>query len=772
MLALLAGIGASGTAAAPAQAAERTLLLDVVVNEESTNTIGTFADRDGVLSARAEDLRSLGIAVSPAIPARTMIPLDRLPGLRFRLDEANSRILFTAEDSSRVPAELGAAARPDARAHSESALGALLNYDVNVTSANGRTLGAGYAEARVFGPFGVVSSDLLAYTTAYAGQESIVRLGTTFTRDDEDRLRRYQAGDLISGGLSWTRPVRLGGLQVARNFGLRPDLVTFPVPVVTGSAAVPSTVDVLVNGVQQLSTTTGSGPFVVRQLPVITGAGEVAVRVRDALGRETTSTLPFYASSALLAPGLLTYSAELGWVRRDYGLVSDSYGPPVGIISGRYGLTSALTIEGHAEGGAELMMGGAGLVLGVGAIGSVSLSGAASQARAEDGGTLDGWQLGAGFERTTLGLSFGGSVTWASPGFADVAALDGADYPRRILRASASLPVLGGALSFAYAEVKRDAGLRRRLRDRPALATLPDASIVTVSYTRSLSERTSFYATGFTDLTGNSGEGFLFGLSFALGDRTTGAASASLDQGRSYGALQAQQAAVANGDLGWRAYASEGGIPRYLGELEYRGAAGRVLGGVDRLGGDTALRAEARGAISTVGGGVYLSNPVQNAFAVVETGQAGIGVVQENRPVGATNARGRLLVPDLRAYEGNRLGIAPEDVPADAAVGDTTRMVTPRERAGVVVRFPVTRSAAARLRLVDAAGKPLPLGSIATPEGGAPLPVGYDGEVFVTALQPRNRLTVALPEGGGCRVAFDFTPTPGELPLIGPLPCR
>ncbi|WP_159995421.1 fimbria/pilus outer membrane usher protein [Roseomonas sp. 18066] len=756
----------------PAPAAERSLLLDVVVNEESTNTIGTFADRDGVLSARAEDLRSLGIAVSPGIPARTMIPLDRLPGLRFRLDEANSRILFTAEDASRVPAELGAAARPGERAASESGYGALLNYDLNVTAARGRTLGAGYAEGRVFGPFGVFSTDMLAYSSAYAGQESVVRLGTSFTRDDEDRMRRYQAGDLISGGLSWTRPVRLGGFQVARNFGLRPDLVTFPVPVVTGSAAVPSTVDVLVNGVQQLSTSTGSGPFVVRQLPVITGAGEVAVRVRDALGRETTSTLPFYASTALLAPGLLTYSAELGWVRRNYGLVSDDYGPPVGIVSARYGLANALTLEGHAEGGAELAMAGAGAVLGVGSIGSVSLSGAASQARAEDGAALTGWQLGAGFERVTLGLSFGASVTWASPGYADVAALDGADYPRRILRASASVPVLGGSLSMAYAEVKRDGGLRRGLRQRADLLTLPDASIVTVSYTRSLSERTSFYATGFSDLAGNSGEGFLLGLSFALGNRTTGAASASLDQGRSYGALQAQQAAVANGDLGWRGYASEGGIPRYLGELEYRGAAGRVLGGVDRLGGETALRGEARGAISTLGGGVYFSNPVQNAFAVVETGQAGIGVVQENRPVGTTDARGRLLVPDLRAYEGNRLGIAPENLPPDASVGDTTRMVTPRERAGVVVRFPVTRSAAARVRLSDAGGRPLPLGSIATPEGGAPLPVGYDGEVFVTELQPRNRLSVTLPEGKTCRVEFDFAPTPGELPLIGPLPCR
>ena len=61
-------------------------------------------------------------------------------------------------------------------------------------------------------------------------------------------MRRYRAGDFISGFLSWTRPVRLGGAQINSDFSMRPDLITFPVPAVAGSVAVPSTVDVLVNG--------------------------------------------------------------------------------------------------------------------------------------------------------------------------------------------------------------------------------------------------------------------------------------------------------------------------------------------------------------------------------------------------------------------------------------------------------------------------------------------------------------------------------------------
>ncbi|MCR0982681.1 fimbria/pilus outer membrane usher protein [Roseomonas populi] len=758
----------------PARAEERVLLLDVVVNGRSVGMIGTFTERDGVLSARAEDLRSLGIAVSTGIAGETPIPLSKLPGMSFRLDEPNQQISFTAGDESLIPSELGrgGSAAPPPRA--EATLGALLNYDINVTSAAGRTLGAGYFEGRIFGSAGVFSSDGLAYSSTGEGRgDPFVRLETSFVRDDEEALRQYRLGDFISGGLAWTRPVRLGGAQVSRSFSLRPDLVTFPVPIVSGSAAVPSTVDVLVNGVQQLSTTTGTGPFVVRQLPVITGAGEVSVRVRDALGRETTSTLPFYASSALLAPGLFSYSAELGFIRRNYGILSNDYGPLVGVGTLRYGVTNWLTAEAHAEGGADLQMGGAGAAMSIGALGSVTLSAAGSRARGRAGGDELGWQVGAGLERVSTGLSLGASVTWASARFADVAALEGASYPRRITRASASVPLLGGALSLAYADVRRDKGLRPREDERGLFfADLPSASILSATYSRSLFGRANFYATGYTDLSGNSGEGLLFGLSFALGDRTTVAATASMDQGRAYGGLQASRSAVAAGDLGWRAYAAEGGLSRQLGELEYKAPTGRVLAGVDRFSGETALRAEARGAITAATGGLFLSDTVQNSFAIVETGQSGVGVLQENRPVGRTDSRGRLLVTDLRAYERNRIGIVPGDVPPDATVSETSRLVTPRQRAGTVVRFPISRGASARVRLVDAAGKPLPLGSIALPTEGERLPVGYDGEVFMTRLQPSNSVEVQLPDGGSCQARFPFVPVENDLPLVGPVPCR
>lgn len=78
------------------------------------------------------------------------------------------------------------------------------------------------------------------------------------------------------------------GVQVRSDFSMRPDLVTFPLPTVTGSTAVPSTLSVLTDGNLVASSQVGAGPFEVPQLPVTTGAGEITMTVTNALGQQVT----------------------------------------------------------------------------------------------------------------------------------------------------------------------------------------------------------------------------------------------------------------------------------------------------------------------------------------------------------------------------------------------------------------------------------------------------------------------------------------------------
>ena len=85
---------------------------------------------------------------------------------------------------------------------------------------------------------------------------------------------------------------------------LRPDLVTYPLPQFAGEAAVPSSVDLFINGYKSSSADLQPGPYTLTNIPFINGAGEAVVVTTDALGRQVSTTVPFYVTSSLLQKGL------------------------------------------------------------------------------------------------------------------------------------------------------------------------------------------------------------------------------------------------------------------------------------------------------------------------------------------------------------------------------------------------------------------------------------------------------------------------------------
>ena len=120
----------------------------------------------------------------------------------------------------------------------------VFDYDLIGSVASGRPSAAGRLDLRAFSHWGVASSGFLIYAreTGNIGSSggvaaSAIRLDTSYTFSNAETLHRVRVGDFISGGLSWTRPVRLAGAQFSLDFGLRPDLVTFPLPSVSGSAS-------------------------------------------------------------------------------------------------------------------------------------------------------------------------------------------------------------------------------------------------------------------------------------------------------------------------------------------------------------------------------------------------------------------------------------------------------------------------------------------------------------------------------------------------------
>lgn len=775
-----AGIVVFALTSVPLQAvpADQTLLLDVQVNGHSISKIGEFTMRDGELMARRSELRDLGFTVPlilfPKNPIHgapepdELVALSDVPGLTWSIDQKSQQLIITATDVRLLPTLVQVDGResPFVPRVIETGTGITLNYDIVGTSTGGKAGASGLLDLRAFSPWGIVSSGWLGYAGANSsgsGKNTAIRLDSTYSFADVNTLRRYSLGDFITGGLAWTRPIHLEGIQVLSDFSMRPDLVTFPLPSVSGSAAVPSTLDVLTDGALVISREIDAGPFEIPQLPVISGAGTISMTVTNALGQQVNVTQPFYASSELLAPGLQTFAVQAGLVRRNWGSVSNDYGKIAGTAMYRRGMTPKFTVEGSVEGTPGTVMAGAGGVAQIGTLGVINFSMATSMGTGHPGA-----QFSIGAQRIGRVFSLGASAIVAGHNYLDVAAINGAPVPRKQLGANAGLSMRRlGTVGVAYA------GLDQGNSPNPvALDIVPaqHSHIFSANYSIQV-HRMSIYATEFRDFASSgSSNGLQVGLMIPFGKRSSVGVSGASDGSAQ---VQVQQSAALIGEWGYQAYVSAPNNPHEFAQVQYKSPWALLTAGVDHNDAETTLRLETQGAVSFVDGALFPSNTVYDSFAIVDTSpMAHVHVLQENRDAGRTNSAGRLLVPDMRAFDLNHIAIDPADIPPDATIAITTREMRPQDRSGVVVKFPVKISHGAILRLVDEAGVAVPLGSTATLLAtGTTVPVGYDGDAYVEDLSPRNKVEVERPDGRHCSVVFDYQPVPGEIPAIGPLRC-
>lgn len=750
------------------------LYLDVSIDGQPTGLLVSVLQEGASLRMTVESLRELGL--DPArfgVADRTDFLLGEIDGMTWRYDSAAQTLALTLADRLRV-ARVLSARTVRASGAGQASRGMLLNYNVFAQSSGGSV--ASNLDLRYFDPRGSLSSTGAAILR---GEErGYTRYDTTWTHANQDRLTTVQLGDTVTPALSWSRALRLGGIEWRRNFELRPDLVTYPVASIAGSAVVPTSVDLFVNNVRQFSSSVPTGPFVVDQVAGLNGAGQATVITRDALGREVATTLPLYVDTRLLARGLTDFAVSLGALRRDYGVASFRYGGPAAVGSVRHGWTDRLTLEGHAEAGkGQVLVGG-------GVLARVPGAGVASGALAVSAGRYRGWQATLGYQYVSPRFALDLQSIRASAGFGDLGTLEGTPVPRALDRASISTAFGGNSFSLNLIGLRTPlvAGgaplidpFGNPLGGLTALAPTPTQVTRTVSlaWSRSVGLRGYFSLGAFQGLERRAERGITATFSMAFDSRVAVNASAGRQRGEQVASLSMGRAPDFDGGLGWAVQTGKTGPQRYdQAQLQYLGAHGRAIVSTQRVGDSRNTSLDVSGAIVAMDGAVLTARNVGRGFALVSSGVPGLPVLQDNRPIGRTDRHGRLLVPDLQPYAASRIAIDPSSLPSDTRIPHTLLEIVPRQNAGVVARFAIERYAAATLTLVRADGTVPDVGTLARLDGSElTAMVGYDGVLFIEGLRAQNRVRV----GSGkavCEVRFDYKPVAGELPVIGPLVCQ
>jgi outer membrane usher protein len=762
--------------------AETALYLEVFINGQPTGLIANFVQRsEQRLATTVSELEELRIK-SDRLPVSHdgLVDLDRCSGLSYQYNQVSQIVRIEISEQGRIPFVMDTQFRRETKVTDAATTGGVINYTLFGTAdADPRSYGSGAPasgfsasiDARIFSPYGVFSQSGLM-NTALATAAQSVRLESTWSYSDPDTLTTYRAGDVISGGLSWTRSVRLGGAQVQRNFALRPDLVALPLPQYGGSAALPSTVDIFVNNARSYSGNVPAGPFQIQNLPVMSGAGNQTIVVKDALGRQTVVNQPFYSSSKLLAAGLLDFSIETGFTRRDYGVSSTAYDKSAAASGSlRYGLNDWLTLEGHAEGSSAFGNAGAGVNFLLASWGVASLAFAGSRGDGNSNG---------GLAAASLELGRGGYTFYARTQRTTTTYLDLASLP-----ATASLVPGILLLPTRPARAIDQIAFNVPLRFDPSSVTISitrmqDAlnnrnDILGVSYSRPLPCNASLFMTAFKDFADRKSFGIFGGLTMSFGDGMTATASiAKTGAGLAGGVEVIKSQPLETDSWGWRIRDSEGAAPSRAATVSYRSSVGRVELGAQQINGKTQATAQMDGAVAFLGGSTFFANRIDDAFAVVDAGAPNVDVFYENRPVATTGKNGMVLVPYLRAYQNNSISIDAKNLAADADVPSTKANVVPLDRGAALLKFGVSqdaRNAVVVVKGVD--GRAIQAGSHARmADGGEDVMVGYDGEVYLRGLKEQNVLMIDRAGTSACRADFAYQPTPGRNVVIRDVVCR
>lgn len=745
------------------------LLLDVKVNSVALADV-TLVEQwpDGALLLPAEawaEARLAPLAQTRALSDGTpAFALNAVAGATWTINRQRLTLEISAPAGAFVGSMLAIQnARPTPPPR--PAPGILLNYDLSVahSGTGGQVTSGALLEAVAFSPFGNLVNSMLVRDDGTG--RSATRLDTFWRFDQPHRLETLVVGDAVGVGGGWSRPARYAGVRWGRDFGMRPGFVTLPQLTLSGEAALPSTVEVLVNNTRRLSQPMPPGPFQLNNVPIVTGAGEVNLVVRDLLGRETVIQQSYYASPRLLAPGLTDFSFEAGRLRTGYG-ESSAYGDSFGAATWRQGLSQSLSGEARLELQARRSAAGMELagLLGQWGVGRVALatSGGSTQGFSERGELLK-----VGIERSTP--HGGGALQYehASQGFAPFGEAIGAQAPTQRSRSN-WLASLGGPLWAAWSGGVSYVQQTRWDGDR--------VQSVGLSTSQPIWQRASLNLSLNKRIDGDGAWSAGATVSLPLTNGIYSAARINSASGSpAIGAVSASRNAPAGPGIGWRVEASTQESQRASGGL--KGNTSQFEWGLDLAsdaGGQVATRATGRGTLGLLAGLPFASRAVgQGSFAVVDLGGLpGVPVKRSHQVVATTDGRGLALVPGLLPWQVNQIEIDPIDLPLDVEVGNVVQQVTPYPGSGSVVRFAVRRTRQALLVLHQFDGQPVPVGTrLRLLPGGPEFIAGRRGEVWLTDLaEARQAVDVRWPSGG-CQLELNIPDADGLPGNIGPLVC-
>ncbi|MEO4162136.1 fimbria/pilus outer membrane usher protein [Acinetobacter pittii] len=760
------------------------LFLNISVNSNvSKDLISVRQDQDRKLYIRSRDLKTLRLKMGEHILDNQWVCINDLNGIQFKYLENEQSL------NLKVPSNMLTGYSVDLNGQQITSPqllkmkplnAAILNYSLYQTMTNDENVFSGTAEGIFNSAIGNFFSGVLyngSNENSYS-HEKWVRLESKWQYVDPEKIRIYTLGDFISNSPDWGSSVRLAGFQWSSAYSQRGDIVTSALPQFSGSAALPSTLDLYVNQQKIYSGLVPSGPFDIKQLPFISG-NEVTLVTTDATGQQSITKKPYYFSSKILAKGINEFSVDVGVPRYNYGLYSNDYDDAT-FASGaiRYGYSNSLTLSGGAEASTDGLSNlGTGFAKNILGIGVINADIAASQYKEENG-----YSALLGLEgRISKNISFNTSYRKVFDNYFDLARVSQVRY----LKDNQINPESQNYLNYsALADEIFRAGINYNfyagygvyLGYNQIKYSDNSYKLLSTNLSGSLDKNWGFYASAYKDYENHKDYGIYFALRYTPSSKVNAITSVSSDSGslryrqEIFGLSEPQI-----GSFGWGGYverdqdANENNGSVYA---SYRARAAYLTGRYNRFGDNDQVALSATGSLVAAAGRIFAANEIGDGYAVVTNAGPQSQILNGGVNLGTTDKSGRFLIANLRPYMSHHIYLDPSYLPLEWEVSSTNQTAFVGYRQGTLVDFGAHKVISGLVKLVDQNNSPLMPGYTVRINGQQDGMVGYDGEVFIPNLLKQNKLEVDLLDHGSCQVDFAYKNTQYSTKKLGPYVCR
>ncbi|WP_334042410.1 fimbria/pilus outer membrane usher protein [Burkholderia ambifaria] len=564
----------------------------------------------------------------------------------------------------------------------------------------------------------------------------------------------YTSGDLFD-----STPFR--GVRLYSDDRMLPESLRGYAPVVRGVANTNARVTITQNGVKLYETTVAPGAFVIDDLYPTGYGGDLRVAVTEADGSVHTFSVPFASVPLSLRPGQSRYSVGAGVVR---GLVNATK-PPFVQATWQRGFTNVLTGYGGvtvARGYAAAMAGGV-LNTSWGAFGA-DVTQASTSIPGERRHTGSSFRLSYAKNVDATGTNIAiAAYRYSTNGYFGLNDAMNARDQARTGTASAGVWRQRNRASVTTSQPLGERG--GSLNVTASAATYWNRPGSDVNYTAGYNNtfRNVAYGVSVTrqrDAFGTSSTLYYVNASIPFGRARATTVSTSFSRD-TRGATQAQTSV--SGSLGADRNLSYGvNVNRNSGagsaqtnggaNVTYRGAFADLSGSVGASTQYQQLSFSARGAVVAHPGGVTLSQPLSETFAIVKAPHAE-GARVTNASGVRVDARGYAVVPFVTPFRMNEIELDPKGLSTDVELKETSMRTAPLAGAVPLLEFRTAYGRTAVIRARRADGAPVPFGAVVTDARGKDLGVaGQGGRIFARGLMERGELQVHWNEDGHARV--------------------